>query len=48
MSAGGVLGLLEMVSELGTERCASEDAVSPREVDCEIPLRVERRTKHSL
>ena len=48
MSASGGLGLLEIVSELGTEQCASEDAVSPREVDCEIPLRLERGTKHFL
>ena len=33
-----------MVLELDTGRCASEDA----EVDCEIPHRLERGTKHSL
>ena len=48
ISTSGELGLLQMVSELGIERCASEDVGSPRGVDCEIPRRLERRTKHSL
>ena len=37
-----------MVSEPGIEQCASEDVGSPRGVDCEIPHRLERGTKHSL
>ena len=36
-----------MVLELDTERCASEDTGPPREVNCEIPRRLERETKHS-
>ena len=37
-----------MVLELDIKRCASEDVGPPREVDCEIPHRLEKRTKHSL
>ena len=44
----GGLKLLQMVSELDTGRCASEDVGSPKGVDCEIPHRLERGTKHSL
>ena len=46
--ACGGLGLLQMVSEPNIGRCASEDARSSRGVDCEIPHRLEKRTKHSL
>ena len=46
--ASGRVGLLQMVSELDTGRCASKDAGPQREVDCEIPHRLERRTEHSL
>ena len=46
--ACGGLGLLQMVSEPDTGRCASEDARSSRGVDSEIPHRLERGTKHSL
>ena len=46
--ASGGLELLQMVSELDTKQCANEDAGSLREVNCEIPHRLERRTKHSL
>ena len=48
MSARGGLRLLQMVSEPGTEQCASEDTRSPRGVDCEILHWLERGTKHSL
>ena len=37
-----------MVLEPDTGWCASKDAGPPREVDCEIPHRLERRTKHCL
>ena len=51
--------LLQMVSQLGTERCASEDVGChnrkhdrdtgpPRRVNYEIPHWLERQTKHSL
>ena len=42
------LGLLQMVLEIDTEQCASKDVGPPREVDCEIPYRLERGAKHSL
>ena len=48
ISASGGLGLLQMVSEPDIGQCASEDAEPRRGVDCEIPHRLERRTKHSL
>ena len=48
ISASGGLGLLQMVSELDIGRCANEDVGPPRGVDCEIPRRLERGTKHSL
>ena len=37
-----------MVSKLDTGRCVSGDAGLPSGVDCEIPHRLERRTKHFL
>ena len=37
-----------MVLKPDTGRYASEDAGSPRGVDCEIPHRLERGMKHSL
>ena len=37
-----------MVLESDTERCAIEDVVPPKEVDCEIPHRLERGANHSL
>ena len=45
-SAG--FGLLHMVSEPHTERCANEDGGQLRGVDCEIPHWLEWGTKHSL
>ena len=48
ISASGEFGLLQMVSEPDTGRYASEDAGPRREVDCEIPHRLEGGTKHSL
>ena len=48
ISNSGGLGLLQMVLESDTGRCASEDAGPSRGVDCEIPHRLERGTKHSL
>ena len=44
------LGLLQMVSKPDTERCASEDTrpLNGGGEDCEISLRLERGTKHSL
>ena len=41
------LGLLQIASELDTRWCASEDT-GPKGVDCEIPHRLERRTKYYL
>ena len=41
-------GLLQMVSESDTGWCANEDVEPPRGVDCEIPYRLERGTKHFL
>ena len=41
ISVSGRLMLLQMVLELDTGRCA-------RGVDCKIPHRLERGTKHSL
>ena len=40
--------LLKMILEPDTERCASKDVGPSRGVDCEIPHRLERGTKHSL
>ena len=42
------LGVLQLVSELDTGRCASKDVGPPRGVDCEIPRRLERGMKHFL
>ena len=42
------LGLLQMILEPDTGRCASEDVGPPRGVDREIPHRLERGMKHSL
>ena len=42
------LGLLQIVSESGTERYASKDVRTPRVVNYEIPRRLERRMKHFL
>ena len=42
ISTSGGLGLSQMVSELDTGWCASEDVGSPRGVDCEISHRLER------
>ena len=42
----GGLGLLQMVSKLDIGWCASENT-GPG-MDCEIPHRLERGTKHSL
>ena len=36
-----------MVSEPDIGRCASEDTRPSRKIDCEIPHRLERGTKHS-
>ena len=44
----GGFGLLQMVLESDTERCASEDAESSRGMDCEIPHWSKKGTKHSL
>ena len=44
----GGLGLLQMVSEPNTRRCASENAGPPRGVNCEVSHRLKRGTKHSL
>ena len=46
--ASGQLGLLQIVSELDTERCASKDARPPRGVDCEILHRLEKETEPFL
>ena len=48
ISTSGRLMLLQMVSKPNTEWCASVDARSPKEVDCEITHWLERWTKHSL
>ena len=42
----GGLELLQMISKPGFGWCASEDARPQRGVDCEIPHRLERGTKH--
>ena len=44
----GGIELLQMISELDTERCAIKDTEPPRRVDYEIPHWLERGTKHSL
>ena len=48
ISTSGGFELLQIVLELDTGQCAREEAGSPREVDCEIPHRLRRGTKHSL
>ena len=45
ISSSDGLDLLQMVSEPDT---TSEDARPPRGVNCEIPHRLEKGTKHSL
>ena len=40
--------MLQMVSELDTRRCASEDVGPPRGVDCEIPHLLGRGMQHFL
>ena len=42
------LGLLQMVSKLDFGRCASEECWALEGMDCEVPHRLERGTKHSL
>ena len=42
MYASSALGLLRMILELVTRRCASEDAWPSKGVDCEIPYRLKR------
>ena len=44
--ASNELRLFQMVLELDTGWCANEDAGPSRGVDCEIPYRLERGTKH--
>ena len=46
--ASGGLGLLQMVLVLDKGQWASKDAGPPKGVDCKIPHRLERGTKHSL
>ena len=48
VSGGLGFGLLQMVSEPDIGQCDSEDAKLPKGVDCEIPHRLERGTKHSV
>ena len=48
ISASGGLGLLQMVLEPDTGWCTNDGVGPPKGVDCEIPHRLERRTKHSL
>ena len=40
--------LLQIVLELDIEQCVNEDDGPLKRVDCEIPYRLERKTKHSL
>ena len=47
VSANDGLGLLQMVLDPDTKRCASEDA-GLQGGDCKIPRRLERGTKHPL
>ena len=42
--ASGGFRLLQMVSKLGIEQCASKDTESRRGVDCEISHRLKRGT----
>ena len=48
ISVGNGIGLLQMVLELDTGQCASEDVGPSRGVDCEIPRRLKRGTEHFL
>ena len=48
ISTSGGFEPLQMVSKPNTGQCASEDVGPSRGVDCEIPHRLERETKHSL
>ena len=48
ISTNGGLELLQMISELIIEQCASENVRLPRGVDCKISHWLERGTKHSL
>ena len=48
ISVSGGFRLLQMVLKPVTERCASENARPPMEVDCEVSYWLERGTKHSL
>ena len=47
-ASGGGLRLLQMVSKPGIGRCVSKDVGPSKEVDYEIPHRLEKGTKHSL
>ena len=44
ISTSGGLGQLQMVSELDTGQCASEEARPLRGVSCKIPHRLEKGT----
>ena len=46
--ASGGFRLLQMVLELDTGQCVSENVRPLMEVDCEVSHRLERGTKHSL
>ena len=48
ISTSGGLGVLQMILEPDTGRCASGDPGLPKEVDCEIPYRLEKGMKYSL
>ena len=48
ISVSDGLGLLQLVSEPDSKRCASEGTRPRKGVDCEIPHVLESRTKHSL
>ena len=48
ISASGEVGLLQMVLESDTRRCANENADLPRGMDCEIPHRLKREMKTCL
>ena len=48
ISVSNGLGLLQMVPELDTKQCVSEDTWASKGVDCEISHRLKRRTKHFL
>ena len=48
ITASGELGLLQMVLESRHWAVCQQGRWTPKEVDCEIPHRLERGTKHSL